>query len=137
MTSELSFCEQCNTLLPPLPELDSGDAGGFIGVKLRCTNCPYEKKVDGNHVVYSHNIKSKANTSSIDMATIYDSAVKRTSRVSCPVPECKANNPEHWGSLNENGIVIQPDIMVINYNDSNRVSTYLCRTCGNVSKVKA
>ena len=134
MTSELSFCEQCNTLLPPLPELDSGDAGL---VKLRCTNCPYEKKVDGSHVVYSHNIKSKANVSIIDMSTIYDSAVKRTSRVSCPVLSCKANNPEFWGTLNENGIVIQPDIMVINYNDANRVSTYLCRTCGNVSKVKA
>ena len=135
MSSELQFCKQCSTLLVSQPLVDGTTTSG---VKLICTNCSYEEHVTGNHVIYSHNIKSKSDTTNIDLSTLYDSAVKRTSRIRCPLPDCKANKPELWGQINdENGIVIQPDVMVINYNDTNRVSTFLCRTCGMMTKARA
>ena len=136
MSSELQFCKHCNTLLVSEPLEDDGTSTPK-GVRMKCTNCSYERDVQGNHIIYSHNIKAKNNTTIIDMATLYDSAVKRTSRTRCPIPDCKANNPEYWGQLNDKGIIIQPDVMVINYSDTNRISTFLCRTCGSMSKAAA
>ena len=67
---------------------------------------------------------------------IFDSAVKRTAKVICTNTECQTLNPDMWGQLTQRGIRIQPDTQVINFQDPDRVSTYVCRICGNIFRPK-
>ena len=123
-TLEESFCKHCGTLL----KSNIIDENGTNKIVLQCSNCTYKQDVEQNYTI-QYNSKINTQTSMLDMATLYDPAIKRSCKVKCPSTECDANNPESWGLRNKSGILIQPDTMIVNYNDINRVSTFICRVC--------
>ena len=122
----LKFCKSCQTLLDTAP-ITEGDTPA---VKLNCTNCGITEDVESVHTMHSNTYKTTGTTLKLSNAALYDPAVKRSSRITCTVADCPANDPSKWGTLTDKNIRVQPEVMIINYNDANRVSTYICRTCG-------
>jgi len=118
------FCPECHTLL--LTEVDEETKS----VHLKCPNCVYKQEITGQHMLYSMRLQGGA-ASHVPYGTIFDSAVKRSARVACRNEACPSLDPEQRGRVNDAGIVIQPDVVIINYNDpEERRSTYICRICG-------
>lgn len=123
--SQLSFCPDCQTLLQT--ERDTT-------VVHKCPNCTYETEIKGLHLI--HNIKFKETgsvVSHIPTSTVHDAAVKRTTRVQCKNAECPSLDIQQWGNISlTHGFKIEPNTMIINYNDPNRISTYICRICDHI-----
>ena len=123
MSSQLAFCPHCQSLL--LTEREEE-------VFLKCPTCTYTGKLGGLHLLHGNRLKDSGLTTQLPYTTIFDSTTKRTTRVSCLNASCPSLDPAKWGTKTETGIVVQPDVIMINYTDPDRVSTYICRVCGHV-----
>lgn len=119
--SELTFCPNCGTLLDYTTNEDHGTV-------IQCSNCTYFERVSGQRKLRSTIYHTKGRAG-VDSSTIYDNSIKRTSKITCVNSECPSIDPTKWGSYNENGLLVQPDISVINYNSVNKINTYICRIC--------
>lgn len=120
----LEFCPKCLTLL--LTEKDESD------VFLKCPNCEYRREIDGRHLIHSNKFKDDRTTRQVPFCTIYDNAVKRTTRVPCRNKDCPSLDREKWGTDTDRGIKVEPNVMIANVYDINRVATYICRICRHV-----
>lgn len=120
----LEFCPKCQTLL--LTEKDESD------VFLKCPNCQYHRDIDGLHLIHSNKFKDDRSTRQVPFSTIYDNAVKRTTRVPCRNADCPSLDKDKWGTDTERGIKVEPNVMIATVYDVNRVATYICRICGDV-----
>ena len=126
----LSFCPNCQTLL---------DTERDEKVYLKCPSCSYTQDLKVGHLLHSNKLTTKgqpSGTIELPYAMIFDSAVKRTTKVKCVSSECLSNVLSKWGTFTDRGILIQPDTMVINFQDPDRISTYICRVCGNIFRPK-
>ena len=123
MSSQLSFCPDCQSLLTT--ESDEK-------VYLKCPSCAYVKDLEGCHLLHSNRIKDSALSNHLPYTTIYDATIKRSTKVRCINGQCPSLDPTQWGQPLDNGIIVQPDVMLMNYNDPDRISTYICRVCGQV-----
>jgi DNA-directed RNA polymerase subunit M/transcription elongation factor TFIIS len=119
----LEFCQKCQTLL-----LTKKDEAG--AVLLKCPNCEYYREINGRHIIHSNKFKDDRSTKQVPYCTIYDSAVKRTTRISCKNNECPSLDEEQWGTETDRGIRVEPNVMIATVYDADRVSTYICRICG-------
>lgn len=121
----LLFCPNCQTLL----DTERSDT-----VFLKCPSCDYTKELTEGHLLHSNKLtkSTDAVTAELPFAMIYDRAVKRSTKVKCPAVDCASNDSTQWGKYTDNGVRIQPETMLINYQDPDRVSTYVCRVCANI-----
>ena len=123
LMSLLSFCQKCDTLL--LPEIVDGKA------ELRCNNCNYGSKVEETKATLMQvNMHAVGSVKHMNRSMIYDSALKRTNTISCLNSECESLNPINWGQKNTTGRITQPSISLTNFFSEDRISTYICNTCG-------
>lgn len=120
----LEFCPKCQTLL----QAEKDDTK----VLMKCSNCVYSKDIEGRHIIHSNKIKDDHTNQQVPFATIYDSAIKRTTRVKCRNTNCDSNNPKKWGSVTDRGFKVEPNVMIATVYDANRVATYVCRICGKI-----
>jgi DNA-directed RNA polymerase subunit M/transcription elongation factor TFIIS len=123
-----SFCPDCQTLL----STNKDDAEG--SVLLKCPNCNFSRPIETLHIIHSNTFKDDHGTQHIPYATIFDPAVKRTTRVPCSDSECPTRDPAKWGTFNERGIKVEPSVLIATVYDPNRLATYVCRICGNIFK---
>jgi DNA-directed RNA polymerase subunit M/transcription elongation factor TFIIS len=127
MSSQLSFCPKCNSLLEIVKEDDE--------VLMKCPICTYAHNLLEGHLLRSNKLKENGNVSKLPFSMIYDDTIKHSAKIVCKEQACPSNDEEQWGNLTEDkSIRIQPDIMIINHNDPNRISTYVCRICGQVTR---
>lgn len=119
-----SFCPKCETLMTTEKEDDQ--------VYMMCPTCSFREAMTECHMIRSTRLKTQRTGTSLPFAMIYDDAVQRSAKVRCPGIECPSRDPTQWGSLTDRNIRVQPDVMVTNYTDPDRVSTYVCRICGAV-----
>lgn len=101
-------------------------------VYMMCPTCSHREVMNECHIIRSTQLKTRQASSFLPFAMIYDAAVPRSTKVKCPEASCPTQDPEQWGSLTERNIRVQPDVMITNYTDPDRVSTYVCRICGAV-----
>lgn len=120
----LEFCPKCQTLL-----LTAKDENNVL---LQCPNCVYYREIDGRHLIHSNKFRDDHSTEQVPYCTIFDSAVKRTTRVPCTNASCPSLDIDQWGSETDRGIKVQPDVMIATVYDANRIATYICRICGHV-----
>lgn len=118
--SQMNFCVQCDTLLDY--------QGGQTTINV-CPNCDHHSEIEGGRKLKSTIYKSSA-VATISSATLYDPTLKRTYKLTCVNDDCPSRDPKMWGSRTENGFVVQPDVVIMNYNHVNRVNTYICTICG-------
>lgn len=123
-SSMLEFCPKCQTLL--LTEKEDAD------VMLKCPNCDYKKDIKGRHVIHTNKYKDQTSSRQVPYATIYDDAIKRTTRVKCNNTECPSLDTEQWGTRTDRGIMVEPNVIVSTVYDADRVATYICRVCGQI-----
>lgn len=121
---KLSFCPKCETLMTTQKEDDQ--------VYQMCSTCEYKEVMNECHMIRSTELKTQRTGTTLPFAMIYDDAVQRSTKVMCSFVDCPSHDPSRWGELTERNIRIQPDVMVTNYTDPDRVSTYVCRICGTV-----
>lgn len=112
----LRFCSNCDTLMD------------YIGSDLKCTNCSREEPVKSKSLLNS-TVYQTAVTSKIESSTIYDPAIRRTSKMSCVNSECPTHDIGQWGMRTAEGTVIQPDCVMVSYHSKERTNTYICRIC--------
>lgn len=120
----LEFCPKCQTLL--ITEKDDTE------VLLKCNNCEYTKEITTRHTIHSNKHKDDHANRVIPYSTIYDDAVKRTTRVICKNSDCPSLNLERWGTVTENGIKVEPNVIVSTVYDPDKIATYICRICGHI-----
>jgi DNA-directed RNA polymerase subunit M/transcription elongation factor TFIIS len=120
----LEFCPKCQTLL--LTEKYEND------VLLKCPNCEYSRPIAGLHTIHSNKFKGSGTTTNVPFATIYDSAVKRTTRVPCQNTTCPSLDQTRWGSNTDRGIKVEPNVMISTIYNADRITTYICRVCGKI-----
>lgn len=118
----LEFCPDCHTLLITEKNSESG-------VVLKCSNCAYSREITGSHMIHSNKIRGDNTTKYVPFCAIYDSAVKRSTRIRCYNKECPSHNPEMWGQETEQGIKIEPNVMITSVYSDDRIATYICRIC--------
>jgi DNA-directed RNA polymerase subunit M/transcription elongation factor TFIIS len=121
------FCPTCKALLVT-------DNEGEVSKK--CPICSFTRPIEQRHLLRSNKFKDHGNAIELPYGMLYDDAVKRSTKIACQDEECPSKDIEQWGNMTTNNIRIQPDTMIINYNDRNRVATYVCRICGLVYKPK-
>lgn len=127
--SSLPFCEKCSTLMDYVPGEND------IGTMLRCETCKYETEIPSSLTKVQSTVYKKTNSSRIERSTIYDPTLKNSSKINCQNQTCPSLDPEQWGKRTDDGFLIQPDILSVNYNDSeNRTNTYVCRICKTMFK---
>lgn len=122
MSTHLNFCPKCGSLLNV-----SKDEADKIG--MTCMSCDYTRDIEDCALLHV-NVIEDSSKGSLNYSMIYDSAVRRTANVVCMSEKCPSNDAKKWGTRGDNGILIQPDLMIINFNDVDRKSTYICRICG-------
>jgi DNA-directed RNA polymerase subunit M/transcription elongation factor TFIIS len=118
----IHFCQKCFTLLETKKQGDN--------IVLKCSNCDYFETIEATHIIHSKNYKEERSKVSIPSSTIYDVAVRRTTKVKCLNESCPSLKPENWGSRTSTGFVVEPNVMISTVYDSDRVCTYICRICG-------
>jgi DNA-directed RNA polymerase subunit M/transcription elongation factor TFIIS len=114
------FCPKCDTLLASETEEST--------IKQTCPNCDYKKTLDKS-MLMRVNDYSKSAIKSMNRSMIYDSALRRTNTIDCPNPGCESLDLSKWGSTLD-GRVIQPSISLTNFFSNDRITTYICNTCG-------
>jgi DNA-directed RNA polymerase subunit M/transcription elongation factor TFIIS len=114
------FCPKCDTLLSP--ETVEGK------VQLNCSNCAYTENLDTTTLMRV-NVHSVGTVKSMNKSMIYDSALRRTNTIECVNQECESLDPTKWGT-NVDGRTVQPSISLTNFFSEDRISTYICNTCG-------
>ena len=114
------FCPKCDTLLSP--ETVEGK------LQLICSNCAYSESLDETTSMRV-NVHSAETVKSMNKSMIYDSALRRTNTIDCVNPDCVSLDPTKWGTLVD-GRVVQPSISLTNFFSEDRVTTYICNTCG-------
>lgn len=114
------FCPKCDTLLAP--ETKEGV------VQLICSNCDYFQSL-GTTTLMRINVHTAGTVKNMNKSMIYDTALRRTNTIECVNTECASLDPMKWGTV-ENGRVIQPSISLTNFFSEDRISTYICNTCG-------
>lgn len=116
-TSTLPFCPQCESLM------------NYAGTELKCELCEYTEPMTSKTKLRSTIYKANVSTA-VNPSVIHDQSLRRTSKIECSNASCAVNDPKKWGGTNEDGILIQPDMVIINYHDrDDRVNTYICRVC--------
>jgi DNA-directed RNA polymerase subunit M/transcription elongation factor TFIIS len=118
----LEFCPACHTLL--VTEKDSN-----TGVVLKCSNCDYSREILGRHLIHSNKFKDDRTTKHVPFCTIFDSAVKRSSRIVCQNAACPSRDPNRWGQDTDQGIKVEPNVMIASVYSADRTATYICRIC--------
>src|SRR3989344_6168998 len=116
--SIIQFCEGCSSLMSYREKEDSG-------LELYCRSCgrTTDTSISGRIL----NIKHKSTTRIKPSDELhYDTTQRMTKHIDCTNPLCDSNKVELWGTIREDGLVIQPDIMLTNYFTSDRRMTYIC-----------
>jgi DNA-directed RNA polymerase subunit M/transcription elongation factor TFIIS len=117
MESNIAFCPKCETHMV------------YKGSLLECLSCSYVEEVKTITKLMSTVYKANA-SSRIDSSTIYDPCIRRTYKIDCINTECPSNDITQWGKRTNDGILIQPDTILVNYHDKvERRNTYICRIC--------
>ena len=125
MATKLHFCPKCETLLNY--EVSNSTTS------LKCSNCPYEAKLEGGQVLKTSIYGGAgAMSATITKAAIHDPALRRSCVIVCPNTQCDSNNLEMLGQHNKEGRFIQPEVCITNHTSVNRVNTYICRICRSV-----
>jgi len=116
-TSTLPFCPQCESLM------------NHAGSELECELCDYKETMTTKSKLRSTIYKATVVTD-VNLSVVYDQSLRRTCKVQCANASCDSNDIEKWGGYTDDGILIQPDMVIINYHDrEDRVNTYICRIC--------
>lgn len=143
----LNYCPNCESLL---------DIRNDGDITLKCPTCDYSKPMDqGRHLVHSNKFTNQQSNVDLPYGMIFDSTVKRSAKVRCCNADCPSSDITQWGkefyARADDGyadsdapselkwsknVRIQPDNMIINFTDPDRISTYVCRVCGSISRPK-
>jgi DNA-directed RNA polymerase subunit M/transcription elongation factor TFIIS len=112
----LQFCPKCSTLM-------SHDKANIV-----CSQCGEKAKMKSGKV--KSTIYSTKTTITVNDGVVYDMALKKTCKVVCSNGACDSNSIEKWGQRTEDGFLIQPDMLIMNYHDkADRTNTYICCVC--------
>lgn len=136
----LNFCDKCNNIMS-YREVENSD--GEKSLELHCSSCKFSKSAKnaqggplrGVILSMKHGTHLKL---PLNEALQYDTTQRLTKHVSCANKDCVSNDVSKWGMLQSGGapVIIQPDVMMANYFDENRILTYICHMCGHMWKHK-
>lgn len=130
--SSVEFCPKCKTLLETKKQAEGA-------VTLKCTNCDYTSNITGRHMIRSKIYKDEHTATKIPYATIYDPAIRHTTRIKCLNERCPSLDSNNWGKtlselnvpdLVDRGFKVEPKVMISTVYDTDRVATYICCICG-------
>jgi hypothetical protein len=105
---------------------------GYKDTELFCEQCGYQQVMVSGKLkttIYKHG--NRGDRGETGNGVIYDLALKSTSCVKCSNKECQSLDVNQWGNYTNDGMLIQPSMVITNYHDkANRINTYVCRVCG-------
>ena len=101
----------------------------YSGTELTCELCEYKQNLAKRTKLKSTIYKSVMDKK-INMSVVYDQSLHRTSKIDCINAECPTHDIEKWGQHTDDGFLIQPDMVMMNYYDKeDRINTYVCCVC--------
>lgn len=120
----LEFCPTCQSLMTA----QSNESHDLI---LACRRCGKEIPSDGStKILKASRMTHKMNRERLNASMIYDMALRKTARITCPMEACPSRDHRQWGTqVPETGVVIQPAVAVTNFTSRDRVAEYICLIC--------
>jgi hypothetical protein len=101
---------------------------GVSGPMYRCLGC-YKLEDLADNTTFKRSLHRQSDQTTISSVATFDPSLKRTSRVQCIKKSCISNDPQEWGKWTDDGILIGPQVCVVNHTNQDRVNTYICNVC--------
>lgn len=115
----LNFCEKCKILLT------------FRDGQMVCSNCNLVTPIPGGTKLKT-TIHNTNTNSPIESSSVFDKGLKHRSDIMCKNQDCPSNDVKKLGTRTANGLLVQHDVVVSNFNNPDRINTYVCCVCNHV-----